>query len=100
MTCIIPLYIAFSAFLATVLPSYRQNRRQIQIVNAFLIGKSIMESNTLAANVIIKQLLKKVWLNTRGEYMKESNIHADNAESNFLRREVLVDTNGAHIKVS
>ena len=30
-------------------------------------------SNTLVANVTIKHLIKDIWLNTRGQYMKESN---------------------------
>ena len=44
------------------------------------------ESNILAANVTIEQLRREVWLNTRGEYMKESNIIAGNLTKNLLIR--------------
>ena len=29
-------------------------------------------SNTLAANVTLKHLIKDIWLKTKGQYMKES----------------------------
>ena len=41
------------------------------------------ESNILAGNATFKQLQKEVWLNTRGEYMKESNIFASNVIKNI-----------------
>ena len=36
------------------------------------------ESNTPAANVNIWQLQREVWLNTKGQYIKESNTLAEN----------------------
>ena len=50
------------------------------------------ESNTLAANVNIKQLQGIVLPNTTGEYMKESNTLADNAAKISLRRDILLNT--------
>ena len=50
------------------------------------------ESATIATDVTTKQLEREVWLGTKGQYMKESNTHVDNASSNFLIREVLVNT--------
>ena len=46
------------------------------------------ESNILAEIANIKQVQRKVWLNTKGEYMKESNILAGNVVNNFLRRDI------------
>ena len=49
-------------------------------------------SNTLAVNVTLKLLQRKMWLNTRGQYMKESNTLARNGENNSHQRDRLLDT--------
>ena len=39
-------------------------------------------------------------LNTKGQYMKKSNIIADNATIKLLQREVLLNTKGQYMKES
>ena len=47
----------------------------------------MIESNILDNNEAIKQLQKEVLPNTRGQYMKDSNILADNQlSSNYKRK--------------
>ena len=36
-------------------------------------GQYMKETNTLAPNVTIKELQKEIWVNTKEQYMKESN---------------------------
>ena len=46
-------------------------------------------------------LLKRgILLNTKGQYMKESNTLAGNAGNNLLKRVILVNTKRQYIKVS
>ena len=37
-------------------------------------------------------------MNTNGQYMKESNILADNVENNFLVKNLLRNTKGQYVK--
>ena len=53
------------------------------------------ESNTLARNATIKQQQEEVLLNTKGQYMKETNTLAGN---NSLRKEILLNTKGKYMK--
>ena len=59
------------------------------VINNFLIwfnikGQYMRESNILAENATMKLPQRQIWLNTKGEYMKESNILAGNVVNNFL----------------
>ena len=63
------------------------------------------ESNSSAINVIMKQLRRKVLLNTKGQCMKESNSLADNSPAinvtnKHLRWEVLLNTKRQYMKWS
>ena len=72
------------------------------VVNIFLIreiwmntrGQDVKESNTLAAYANIEQLQGVILLNITGEYMKGSNTLADNVANNYLTREVWIHTIG------
>ena len=44
------------------------------------------ELNSLAGNAIRNSLVKNMYKNTKGQYMKESNTHACNATRNSLKR--------------
>ena len=57
-------------------------------------------SNTLAGNATIKQHLKEILLNTKGQCMKESNTLAGNATIKQLQREVFIDTKGYFMRES
>ena len=47
-------------------------------------GQYIRGSNILAGNAVNNFLRREVWMSTKGQYMKESNILAGNVTSNFL----------------
>ena len=49
-------------------------------------------SNTLAANVTIKHLIKDIWLNTKGLYMKESNTLAVIVTIKQMQKEIWLNT--------
>ena len=51
-------------------------------------------------NATIKQHQKEILLNTKGQYMKESNILVDNATIKQHQKEVLIDTKGQYMKES
>ena len=51
-------------------------------------GQYMKESNILAGNAENISLRREIWINTKDQYMKKSNILAGNATNNFLRREV------------
>ena len=74
-------------------------------VNNFLIlfnikGQYMRESNILAENATIKLPQRQIWLDTEEEYMKESNIPAGNTENSFQERERLLDIIGMLIKAN
>ena len=50
------------------------------------------ESNILVDNAASNLLREEVLLNTKRQSMKESNVLADNGASNLLRGEVLLNT--------
>ena len=50
------------------------------------------ESNTLADNVVIRQLQREVLLSIKGLCMKESNTLADNVAISLLQKEILRGT--------
>ena len=50
------------------------------------------ESNIHAGNANIKQLQSQLLLSTKGQYMKESNIHAGNATIKQLQSQILLST--------
>ena len=49
---------------------------------------SALHEQILPDNVTIKKLQRDIYLNTEGEYMKESNTLADNATIKQLQREI------------
>ena len=51
-------------------------------------------------NANIKQLQRDILLNTKEQYMKESNILVGDAAYNSLIREILQDTIGLYIKAN
>ena len=55
-------------------------------------GQYMKESNTLAGNAIIKQLQRKVLPNTKGQYIKESNTLAGNVENNLPGSQISIFT--------
>ena len=52
-------------------------------------GQYMKKSNINANNSIIKQDQKEALPNTKEQYMKESNIHADNATIKQQQKEIL-----------
>ena len=52
-------------------------------------GQYMKDSNILAGNAPIKQLQNLVLLNIKEQYMKESNTLANNAAIKHLQREIL-----------
>ena len=48
----------------------------------------------------MKQLQREVLFDTKGQYMKESNILVGNAIIKQLQREVLLNTKGQYMKLS
>ena len=57
-------------------------------------GQYMKESNTLADNASNISLGRKILINTKGQYMKESNTLAENASKISLGRENLIDKFG------
>ena len=53
-----------------------------------ITGEYMKELNTLAADADIKQLQEVVLLNITGEFMKESDTLADNVVNISLRRDI------------
>ena len=49
-------------------------------------------------NATIKQHQKGILLDTKGQYMKESNTLADNATNNLIGRVVQLNTKGHYIR--
>ena len=58
----------------------------------------IIDSITLAKNVILKQLQKQGLLRTKGKLMKESHTLAGNTTIKLQQRAVLLNTKGRHMK--
>ena len=57
-------------------------------------GQFMKESNTLVGYAIIKQLTSLILLNTKGQYMKESNTLAGYVTIKQQQREVLLNIKG------
>ena len=49
-------------------------------------GQYMKESNILAVNAANNFFRREIWMSIKGQYMKESNILAANAANNFLRK--------------
>ena len=58
------------------------------------------ESNTLANNVVIRQLQRGVLLSIKGLCMKESNTLVDNATTRQLKKDMLLVIKGLCMKES
>ena len=57
------------------------------------------ERNTLAGNAIIKHLQRKVLLNIKGHYMKESSTFACIVTNNIHSRQISKDTKEIYMQV-
>ena len=58
------------------------------------------ESNTLADDVTNISLRKDIWIYTKGQFTKESNIHAANANIKQLQGIILLNITGQYMKES
>ena len=61
-------------------------------------GQYMKESDTLAGNAIIKQQQRDILLNTKGQCMKESCILAANATIKQHQKDILLNTKGQYMK--
>ena len=61
-------------------------------------GQYMKESNTLASYVANTFRRREIWIHTKGQYIKESNTFADNAKNISLQKEVWLNTKGEHMK--
>ena len=60
----------------------------------------MMESNTLADNVTMKQQQREILRNTHAQYMKELNTLAVNVSIKLHKRDILLNTNGRYMNES
>ena len=63
-------------------------------------GQYMKESNILVNNANIKQHQKEIMLNTKGQYMKKSNFLVSNAAIKQQQEKVLLNTKGWNINES
>ena len=61
-------------------------------------GQYMKESNILVSNATIKQYQKKVLLNTKAQYMKESNSPPGSATIKQQQKEIWLNTKGQYMK--
>ena len=58
-------------------------------------AQNMKESNILVGNNTIKQCQSQILLNIKWQYMKESNILVGNAAINLLQKDILLNKKGS-----
>ena len=74
--------------------------KQIQSKILFNIRGFTNTKGQLLNNMNIKQFQREIFLYTKGQYMRESNILSDNATIKLLQRSILLNTKGQYMKES